>query len=177
MAEDGSVVKGLLAGAIGGLLATAAMDAVQKIALEGTRKAEDLRGGDHSLTEQQEGQLGNYEKAHAETVATLSQSAGRGTPSPSQQKVAAPATHYLFGALCGGVYGAIAEYWRPVTFGYGTAFGASLFLGASETVLPALDLLPTPGDTPPLLHAGGLAAHAVYGASTEGIRRLVRGWL
>ena len=104
----------------------------------------------------------------------LAQATGVGSLTPGQKKVAAPATHYLFGALCGGAYGVLAEYWKPASFGFGTAFGVSLFLGASEAVLPSLELLPGPQDTPPLLHAGGLAAHAVYGASTEGLRRVLR---
>lgn len=174
MAQGSSLLKGFVAGTVGGLVATFGMDLFQKIALEGTRKAEDVAGSGHPLTRQQEAQLGRYEQAHIETADRLAGAIADGGLSTSQQKVAAPAMHYAFGALCGGVYGLLAEYWRPVTFGYGTAFGVSLFAGASEAVLPALNLLPTPAETPALLHGGGLAAHAVYGAGTEGMRRLIR---
>ncbi len=174
MKRNSSAGKGFMAGAIGGLVATLAMDAFQKLSLEGTRKAEDLAESGHTLTRQQEMQLGSYERAHAETAEQVARAAGYGGLSRGQKQVAAPATHYVFGALCGGVYGALVEYWRPASFGFGTAFGISLFLGASEAVLPTLELLPTPTDTPPMLHVGGLAAHAVYGAGTEGLRRLIR---
>ncbi len=171
--QDGSVWKGLLAGAAGGAAATLMMDVFQKLALQGTRKGEDLAGTDHTYTQQQEGQLQSYENAHAQTVQTVAQ-AGDASVSGSEGRALAPVVHYAFGALCGAVYGAIAEVWPGVTAGYGTAFGSSLFVGASETVLPALGMIPAPSDTPPLLHAGGWAAHAVYGAGTEAVRRAVR---
>ncbi len=169
----GAPWKGLLAGAVGGLLSTAVMDAFQAASIAGTRKAEDLAGAGHSASRQQKKQLRTYEYAHEDTAEAFADVAGARLTGKGK-KIAAPATHYLFGALAGGVYGLLAEYVPPVTAGFGTAFGASLFLGASESVLPALGLLPPPAKTPPLLHAGGLLAHAVYGASTEGVRRLVR---
>ncbi len=169
----GEAWKGLVAGAVAGALATLVLDTFQRVSLEGTRKAEDLAGTGHTYSRQQRKQLRVYEQAHTETAETLAGAPGTRLRR-SQKKAAAPVTHYLFGALCGGVYGWLAEYVPPVTFGYGTAFGASLFLGASEAVLPALGVLPSPAETPATLHAGGLLAHAVYGASTEGVRQLVR---
>ncbi len=169
----GAPWKGLLAGAIGGLLSTVAMDAFQAASIAGTRKAEDLADTEHSASRQQKKQLRVYEYAHEDTAEGFAAIAGARL-TRKQRKAAAPVTHYLFGALTGGVYGWVTEYVPPITAGFGTAFGASLFLGASEAVLPALGMLPSPGKTPPLLHAGGLLAHAVYGASTEGVRRLVR---
>ncbi len=169
----GAPWKGLLAGAIGGLLSTVVMDAFQTASIAGTRKAEDLADAGHGASRQQKKQLRVYEYAHEDTAEGFAAIAGARL-TRGQKKAAAPVTHYLFGALAGGVYGWLAEYVPPITAGFGTAFGASLFLAGSETVLPALGVLPSPGKTPPLLHAGGLVAHAVYGASTEGLRRLVR---
>ncbi|RRA48194.1 DUF1440 domain-containing protein [Acidipila sp. EB88] len=177
MRASNTVGKGFVAGAVGGLIATVAMDAFQKLSLEATRKAEDVAEGGHRYTRQQETQLSGYQQAHEDTAERLVQAVGGGSLTRAQKQVAAPATHYIFGALCGGVYGMLAERWKPASFGFGTAFGVSLFLGASEAVLPSLELVPSPLETPPLLHVGGLAAHAVYGATTEGVRRLVRGAL
>ncbi len=168
-----SAWKGFVAGAIGGAVATFVMDMVQKLALEGTRAAESAVGPEKTYTEQEEGQLQDFQRAHERTADLVVKTAG-GRLSGVQRKVAAPVTHYAFGALCGGVYGLVAEYVPAVTFGSGSAFGTSLFVGVSETVLPALGLMPAPADTPPLLHAGGLTAHAVYGTSTEWVRALVR---
>ncbi len=169
----GEAWKGLVAGAIAGALSTLVMDAFQATSVKGTRKVEDATGVGHGVSRKQKKQLRVYERAHAEAAENVAAVAGAKL-TRGQKKVAAPATHYLFGALAGGVYGWLAEYVPPVTYGFGTAFGASLFLGASESVLPALRVLPSPGRTPAVLHAGGLVAHAVYGASTEGVRRLVR---
>ncbi|GAC1365260.1 MAG: hypothetical protein NVSMB3_13830 [Acidobacteriaceae bacterium] len=168
-----SAWKGFVAGAIGGAVATAALDVFQRLSLEGTRKGEDLAGGPHIYTGQQEEQLALYEYAHAEVAERVAKTASLRL-SASQQKALAPVVHYGFGALCGGVYGLLAEIWPGVTAGFGTAFGGSLFVSASEAVLPAMGLMPAPSDTPPLLHAGGWAAHAVYGAGTEAVRRVVR---
>ncbi len=168
-----SAWKGLLAGAAGGLAATLVLDGFGKASLEATRKVEDAAGGPHTYTHQQEEQFQNFERAHIGTVENIAQATGASL-TERQKKLAAPATHYLFGTLAGAAYGLLAEYWPSARFGFGTAFGISLQLGATEGVLPALGLMPSPLDTPLFLHAGGFASHAVYGASTEGVRRLVR---
>ena len=165
-----SAAKALLAGAAGGLLGTLALDLFQKFALESTRKAEN---GPQTYTHQQQDQIQNYEQAHTATAESLAQAAGASL-SPKQRKAAAPATHYLFGTVCGAAYGLLAEYWPPATLGFGTAFGISLQIGATESILPALGLMPSPLDTPPPLHLGGIAVHSVYGAATEATRRLLR---
>ncbi len=96
------------------------------------------------------------------------------TLSPSQKAKAAPVTEYVFGIVCGGVYGMIAEYVPLATAGFGTTYGAVLFTGASEVVLPALGMVPLPQDRTPVQHLGGLSGNIVYGAVTEGVRRLLR---
>lgn len=174
MSSNRSAFRGLLAGAIGGAVATIAMDLFQEASLETTRKAEDISANDHRYTKQQEDQLTHYEEVHVRTATFLAQATVKQPLTAKQRKTAAPLTHYAFGTLCGGVYGLLAEYWHPATFGFGTAFGTSLFLGASESVLPALGLMPAPTETPAALHAGGFAAHALYGAATESVRRLIR---
>ena len=173
-----SVLGGFVAGAVGGLVGTAALDAFQTAGLEGTRKAESAVGGYTGMrkkyTRQQEKQLGIYEHAHAETAKWAAGAVGVTWLSSGVRRVAVPAVHYLFGALCGGAYGVLAEFLPATTAGFGTVFGAALFAGASEAVLPAMGLIPGPMETPVPVQVGGLAAHAVYGATTEGVRRLVR---
>jgi len=85
-----------------------------------------------------------------------------------------PIVHYAFGAIMGGVYGAIVEGIPETTFGFGTAFGAALFTGADLVAVPALNLSGSSGDAPISSLATPLAAHLVYGATTEAVRRLVR---
>jgi uncharacterized membrane protein YagU involved in acid resistance len=88
-----------------------------------------------------------------------------------------PIVHYAFGALMGAVYGAVAEQVPSVATGFGTAFGAALFTGADLVAVPALSLSETLSaeEIPPL--ATPFAAHLVYGAATEAVRRLVRALL
>ena len=169
-----SAGAGFLAGALGGALATAAMDLFQATVLKGTQEAERLAGADHHLSGEQEEQAEGQEAAHAAIANQVATAATGSELAGGQLRTAATATHYAFGALCGGVYGLLAEYFPSVTFGFGTAFGTSLLLGASEVTLPALGMAPSPAETPAALHAGALASHAVYGASTEAIRTLLR---
>src|ERR1700692_3885046 len=60
------------------------------------------------------------------------------------------------------------------TLGFGTAFGAALFTGADLVAVPALNLSQSSGDEPVASLATPFAAHLVYGAATETVRKLVR---
>lgn len=162
--------KGLLAGAVGGLLGTLALDLFQQGAMVATRKGEDAADADHTFSRQQQEQIKGFERAHADAADALT----GGNLSHAQRKAAAPITHYAFGTLCGAAYGVLAEYVPATTSGFGTAFGSALFLAAQEGVAPALGLSPAPTKIPALLHAGGLSAHAVYGVTTEATRVLLR---
>jgi putative membrane protein len=88
-----------------------------------------------------------------------------------------PIVHYTFGALTGGLYGGLAEYSDKVTSGFGTGFGGALFSTADFLAVPALNLRPSPGDQPASALATPFAAHIIYGATTEFVRRIVRGML
>jgi hypothetical protein len=57
----------------------------------------------------------------------------------------------------------------------GVPFGAILFAGADEVALPALGLSDKPAAYPLSTHVYGLVSHAVYGVTTETVRRIVRG--
>jgi hypothetical protein len=80
-----------------------------------------------------------------------------------------PIVPYAFGALTGGLYGGLAEYSPKVTSGFGTTFGGALFSNADLLAVPALDLVPA--------EATPFAAHIVYGATTELVRRVLRSLL
>jgi uncharacterized membrane protein YagU involved in acid resistance len=53
-------------------------------------------------------------------------------------------------------------------------FGAALFVAADEIVVPALGLSPQPTESSISSHLYGLAAHLVYGVTTEVVRRGLR---
>jgi uncharacterized membrane protein YagU involved in acid resistance len=94
-----------------------------------------------------------------------------------EKKIGGPIVHYAFGTLMGGLYGAAAEYSRVARLGNGTLFGTALFTGADMIAVPALNLSSSSGEAPVSSLATPYAAHLVYGATTEFVRRLVRGVL
>ncbi len=164
-----SAAKGFLAGAIGGAVGTLVMTVFQKGSLEGTRAAEKKIGRGKRYTREQEHLLKGFEKAHVRTAEAL------GVRVPLGRKEwTATLVEFGFGMVCGGVYGAMAEYVPSVRAGFGAAYGATLFSGASEIVLPALEWVATPQDRTVVQHVGGLAGNVVYGAVTEGVRLGVR---
>lgn len=165
--------KGFLAGAIGGAFGTAILTAFQVGSLEGTRVVEERVSGDTKYTDEQEQLLQGFEKAHTKTAEVVAGAVGAKLSS-GQKKHAAPVVEFAFGILCGGIYGALAEVLPQVTAGFGTIYGAVLFTGASEVVLPALGWVPPVDARTPVQHLGGLAGNVVYGACTEAGRRLSR---
>jgi len=96
-----------------------------------------------------------------------------GPLSPAGKKIAAPVVHFAFGALMGAAYGAAAAKARPVAAAGGLAFGAALYAGAHAVALPKLRLAESPLDRPLAAEAVEFAAHLVYGAVAEGVRRAV----
>ncbi len=168
-----SAWKGFAAGAIGGALGTLVLNVFQKGSLIGTKTIEDKVGNGRTYAKQQQELLESFEKAHTQTAEAVAGAAGFRLSS-AQRKNAAPVTEYAFGILCGGVYGLTAEYLPTATAGFGTTYGAVLFTGASEVVLPALGMVAPPKNRTPIQHLGGLSGNVVYGAVTEGVRRLLR---
>jgi putative membrane protein len=166
--------KGLVAGLAGGLAATAVMTQFQNA---WSKTSEKIKNNSKN---QEEGRQGHSEQPEAEN-ATM-KAAGKvaiiaGHPlSHEQKKKASPFVHYGFGTAMGGLYGVIMENrslrrQQPILAGAG--FGTGLFLLADEIAVPALGLS---GQSESSIgtHLYGLASHLVYGATTEGVRRLAR---
>jgi len=91
-----------------------------------------------------------------------------------EKQTAGPAVHYAFAALMGGLYGAVAEKAPIVSMAAGMPFGAGLWFGADELAVPGLGLAPKPSETPASTHMSALAAHLVYGVTTDLVRRAMR---
>ena len=169
-----SVIKGFLTGLVGGVAGTVVLTVFQTASLKGTRAAERRMGDGERYAGEQKELLDSFTKAHAKTAQVAAGAVGHRL-AKGDAKEMAPVVEFAFGALCGGIYGALAEFVPAVPAGFGTVYGAVLFTGASEVVLPALGWVATPGERTPVQHLGGLAGNVVYGATTEGFRRLVRG--
>lgn len=164
-----SLWKGSFAGALGGAVGTALLIAVQKASLESTRKAENVIPNGRGYTKQQEKLMDIFEQAHIATAEAL----GATIPAGKRSQVAF-LMEFAFGIVCGAIYGGVAEYAPATSAGFGSIYGAVLFTGASEIVLPAIGFVPSPGRRTLVQHLGGLGGNVVYGIATEGTRRLLR---
>ena len=169
MSRKSSLWKGALAGAAGGALGTLVLNLVQKASLEGTREVENHWADGHKYTKQQQQLLDTFEQAH---VATAEAVVGH-VPYRRRERTAMQ-VEFAFGIVCSALYGAAAEYVPAVTTGFGSMYGAVLFTGASEVVLPAIHFVPSPVNRTPIQHLGGLAGNVVYGLTTEAVRLLFR---
>jgi uncharacterized membrane protein YagU involved in acid resistance len=114
------------------------------------------------------------EDSTAKTAAAISEGLFHHALAEEEKKVAGAAVHYGFGAGVGGVYGAVAEILPRVTKGGGVPFGTAVWLGAHVIMVPALGLSRPATQSPLPKEVAELAAHFVYGAVTELIRRLIR---
>jgi hypothetical protein len=171
-----NVWKGAAAGLAAGLAATWVMTRFQDLSgkLAEPHKKEDpqhsaKRGQKESAQPKEQG-----DDATVKAADKLSRGLFHHALSQEEKETAGPALHYGFGALTGAAYGALAELAPGVTRGVGAPFGTAVWLGADEIAVPAFRLAGPPWEHPASVHARALAAHLVYGVTTEGLRRLVR---
>lgn len=171
--------SGIFAGAIGGLVASWIMNAVMEGAGPRIQKvAEKFDPSAHHPEPSPQDQPSSDEPKVDATMKTADAvvsavTGGRHLSLQGKQK-GGPIVHYAFGTLMGALYGAAAECSAKARFGFGTVFGAALFAGADLWAVPALHLSGESSDAPVSSLATPLTAHLVYGAATEGVRRLVR---
>jgi type IV secretory pathway TrbD component len=158
------ILKGMMAGVAGGLLASFLMGQFQAAwsaasqALSSTKR----RGG---------------RKPDPATVkaanAVAEKVTGRKIPA-DYKPIAGEAVHYGMGAGSAAVYGALAEVAPVVTIWEGAGFGTGVWLVADEVAVPAAGLSKSPKEIPLTTHVYALASHLVYGWITETVRRAVR---
>src|ERR1700712_1533089 len=114
-----SLLKGALAGLIGGLIATAAKSAAEKLYPPRTH-------------------------GEPEPPAVMAEKLGQPKAETAQKKVVEESIHWTFGALAGAAYGVMAELYPQVTAKGGATFGLALMTGTHEGALPALGLSAVP---------------------------------
>jgi putative membrane protein len=149
--------RGLLAGAVGGLIACFAMSQF------------------HSFFQKVESSAdGKEEDSTVKTASAVSRMIFHHELTPQQKKIAGPAVHYGFGASVATFYGAAVEVLPVLRTGWGMPFGAAVWLGAHVIAVPALGLSEPVTRSTPRKEAVEFGAHLVYGAVVEGIRRLLR---
>lgn len=177
-AQRRRVVRGTLAGIAGGLAASWAMNLF--ISSVGDKLTQSLMSDEDR--DRQQRQKREQEKSSApQEDATMKAaeeivhevSGGRHL-SHEERKQAGPVVHYAFGGLVGGLYGALAECSEWTSLGFGTVFGTILFVGADLIAVPAFGLGPSATEQPMTSQATPLAAHLVYGTTTDLVRRAIR---
>lgn len=168
--EDGRVARGLLAGLVGGLVASWAMGQFQSMVPAETFKRLLGESDDESDDSGEDGS----EPATVKVAEAVSEGALGHELTGEEKAWAGPTVHYAFGTANGTVYGVLAEVEPRVTFGSGLAFGAFVWLVADEGAVPASGLSAPPWTYPPSTHVYSLASHLVFGLTLEATRRLVR---
>lgn len=178
--DGAAILKGFAAGAVGGLIGSWLMTKTHKLltkAMAGGRTDGDCgcvgQESGSSIGERQfERQPGmGSDPATAKTARVISQTVLNRDLTGDEQRFAAPAVHYGFGAFMGGVYGALTGAAPTTATGAGLPFGALLWLVGDELAVPALNLGKPRSRRPITEHGAMLAAHLVYGAATDVVRR------
>ena len=144
-----NLLKGALAGLAGGLIATAAKTAAERVYPPRTH-------------------------GEPEPPALAAEKLGEPRLQTREKKVIEEGIHWGFGALAGAAYGVMAELYPQVTAKGGTTFGLALMTVTHEGALPALGLSATPENQEPRERRSEMATHIVYGVVCETVRSLVR---
>jgi uncharacterized membrane protein YagU involved in acid resistance len=169
MAEK-HVVRGILAGVAGGLVASWVMNEFSGTLGQKLSKAVETPAEQRLLEMKSDGEDATMKVAD-KVVETVT---GGRHLTHEQREVGGPIVHYSMGAVMGGLYGGLAEYSSAARSGFGTTFGGLLFASADLFGVPAMGFGMWPNQYPVSSLANPLAEHLVYGATTELVRRLVR---
>lgn len=183
--ERGDVLKGLAAGVVGGLVASAVMNQFQAL-LSKLFEGEEEAHGAQSLQEgspqrglgrelAEEGKDDPDDDAPERLANAISVGVLDRELSKPEKETAGVVFHYVMGGTSGAIYGALAEVLPEVKAGAGVPFGAAVWIIADEGIVPAAGLSKSPTEYPISIHAYALASHLVFGLTTEVVRRAVRG--
>jgi len=138
--SEANILRGALAGAAGGLVASWTMNEFQKV---WTAADKQITGGKLS---QNGGQQSNEdaENATIRTADGISEALQGRHLTKDEKKKAGSVVRYAFGALRGALYGASVEVNPAANAPVGIPVGAILFAAADEVVLPVLGLSDKP---------------------------------
>ncbi len=171
-----NIWKGALAGLVAGLVASWAMDRFQDVWITLSPNKDSTK--DENSTEENgdsEDRDVSEDDATVKAASAISEGLFAHELTPAEKKIVGPAVHYAVGATSGIVYGVAAEFLPQVTKGSGLRYGAVFWLTVDEGAVPLLGLSKPPTEYELSTHIYALASHLVFGATAEGIRRLLRG--
>ena len=147
--RERSLLKGALAGMIGGLAGAGAKVLAEKL-------------------------FPPRVQGEAPPSVVLAEQVAGGPLPPTQQLAALHSIHWGFGAAAGAVYGALVEMEPSVGAWKGAAFGLTLNKLTHETILPKMGLSAPKEEQPTQERISEWVTHAVYGIFTDAVRRVVR---
>lgn len=180
-ASGQDVVKGAVAGLVGGLVASWTMNQFQAAwtkAAAGFEKPHGAQSMQPSEGSQAAGSSAQQSEDQDDATVKAAKAVSEGVfgheLKESEKRPAGAVVHYAFGSATGGLYGAAAEVAPEVTTGLGLPFGVAFWMVADEAVVPLLGLSKGPTEYPVSTHVYALASHLVYGLTTEVTRRAVR---
>jgi len=167
---DGSLLGGALAGAAAAAAGTLAMNYAQRLwTLASDGRAPISAADEHDARdwqERSEHQNANELAAQAVATATIQRRLTQ-----RELSIGARVVHFAFGAAVGALYGAYVQ--RHPKHRTGVALGAALWLTADEIAMPVVGLSRSTRQRPLEMHLQSLAAHLVYGVTTEQVRRVM----
>lgn len=182
--REGDVLKGLAAGIVGGLVASAVMNQFQAL-WSRLAEGEERSHGAQSLQQgtphkgvgrelQAEGVDEQEDDATERLANAVSLRVFEHELTEREKDAAGTLFHYAMGTTSGALYGAAAEFIPEVKAGAGMPFGVAVWLTADEGILPAVGLSKSAKEYPLSIHAYAFASHLIYGLTTELVRRTVR---
>jgi len=162
--------KAVIAGLLGGLAGAWTMNQFQ--ALMSRASAESNGGTDRESSDEQ---------AHSEdedATQRLEQAIAEQTIdrrlSKDELTIAGPVVHYSYGTLMGAVYAVLAERFETPPAVGGAAYGTLLWAAGDESAVPLFGLSRPSTEFPVSTHVQALAAHLVYGITTDLVYRCGR---
>ena len=174
-------LKGILAGALAGLVGGFVMNQFQnlwsKLSEDPTRSEHAHPPRQHVAPHNVQGEKQSQKEEEPATVQAadaISRELFDHKLTKDERRIAGPVMHYSFAVNTGMMYGALAELTPAATVGFGMPFGAAVWAIADETMVPLFGLSKPPAEYPLSNHLYSLTSHLVYGASTEAARRLTR---
>lgn len=182
--QESDILKGLVAGVVGGLVASVVMNqfqaAWQKLAEGETRahgaqsmqQGQPKRGVGRIL--QEKGKDNPHDDATERLSNYISEEVFDHDLTEREKEIAGTAFHYAYGLTSGAAYGVAAELLPEITVGSGLPFGAFIWVMADEGVVPLLGLSKSSAELSFSKLAYGFSSHLVYGLTAEIVRRSLR---
>lgn len=182
--QESDVLKGLAAGVVGGLVASAVMNRFQALwsrLAEGEERSHGAQSLQRGAPRQGVGrklQAEGKDDAEDDAPERLANAISVGVfdreLTDREKDAAGTVFHYAMGTTTAALYSAVAEIIPQVKAGAGLPFGAVVWLAVDEGVVPAAGLSKSAEEYPLSIHAYAFTSHLVFGLTTELVRRAVR---